>query len=330
MPATDYRFVIADVFSATPFGGNQLAVFPDAQGLSSRAMQALAREFNFAETTFVLPPEDVRHAARVRIFTPKAELPFAGHPTVGTAAVLAHLGRGAPSQGAAIVLEEGIGPVAVEVKQDGANLFARFALEQPIECPRLAPCRAHLAAALSLPEDAIVETWFAGLGVRFAFVRLTDDKAVDRAALDRGAWARYVASAWASNLYMLAGETAPGGRLYVRMFAPALGIDEDPATGSGAAILAGCLAERATRDGVHTWRIAQGIAMGRPSAIEAQAETRPAGPAFGGRSIARAGARDAGDSSDSRATRAGQATTIWVGGATVIMGEGAMRVPEGY
>jgi len=359
----DHRFVIADVFSATPFGGNQLAVFPDAQGLSSRAMQALAREFNFAETTFVLPPDDPRHAARVRIFTPKAELPFAGHPTVGTAAVLAHLGRvdwsdpphpasatarpsASPSlrnplppqaggEGrfmATLVLEEGIGPVAVEVAppRDGAALFARFALDQEIERPVQTPDPAHAAAALSLPEDAIVEAWFAGLGVRFAFVRLTDDKAVDRAALDRGAWVRHFASAWASNLYLFAGDVSPGSKLYVRMFAPALGIDEDPATGSGAGILAGCLAERVKgNDGMHAWWITQGIAMGRPSAIEAQAETR-AGPAFGGRSIARAGARDAGDSSDSRATRAGRVIKIWVGGATVIMGEGTMRVPEGY
>src|SRR6266511_1525527 len=87
-----HRFVIADVFTPTPFGGNQLAVFPDARGLSDRAMQAVAREFNFAETTFVLPPADPRHTRRVRIFTPRIELPFAGHPTVGTAAVLARLG----------------------------------------------------------------------------------------------------------------------------------------------------------------------------------------------------------------------------------------------
>jgi trans-2,3-dihydro-3-hydroxyanthranilate isomerase len=202
---------------------------------------------------------------------------------------------------ATLVLEEGIGPVKVEVTQEGANLSARFALEQAIERPPDAPAADHVAQALSLPKDAIVETWFAGLGVRFAFVRLKDDKAVDRAALDRGAWARHFASAWASNLYMLAGDVSPGSKLYVRMFAPALGIDEDPATGSGAAVLAGCLAERAGRDGVHAWCIAQGIALGRPSAIDASAERR-----------------------------AGRVAKIWVGGATVIMAEGTIRVPEDY
>src|SRR6266446_3711560 len=111
-----HRFVIADVFTDKPFTGNQLAVFPDAQGLSERAMQAIAREFNFAETTFVLPAGDARHACRVRIFTPKTELPFAGHPTVGTAAVLARLGRLKLAGGSGtIVFEEGIGPVPVEI-----------------------------------------------------------------------------------------------------------------------------------------------------------------------------------------------------------------------
>jgi trans-2,3-dihydro-3-hydroxyanthranilate isomerase len=274
-------------------------------------MQALAREFNFAETTFVLPPADARHTARVRIFTPRAELPFAGHPTVGTAAVLAHLGRVDAAHGASLVLEEGIGPVAVEVRRvapegapsrEGTSLFARFALEKPVERPAESPIKAHAAAALALSEDAVLETWFAGLGVRFAFVRLEDRAAVDAAALERGAWARHFARAWAANLYLFAGDVAPGSALHARMFAPALGVEEDPATGSAAAVLAGCLAERApAQDGTFAWRIAQGIRMGRPSAIAAEAEKR------GGR-VAR----------------------ILVGGASAIMAEGTIRVPAGY
>src|SRR5262244_4376259 len=119
------RFVIADVFTETPFGGNQLAVFPDARGLSDRAMQALAREFNFAETTFVFPPADPRHTGRVRIFTPTRELPFAGHPTIGTAAVLASRGL----VGQRVILEEGVGPIAVEVRLDGSVPYARLTRE---------------------------------------------------------------------------------------------------------------------------------------------------------------------------------------------------------
>jgi trans-2,3-dihydro-3-hydroxyanthranilate isomerase len=122
-----HRFVIADVFTATAFGGNQLAVFPDARGLGDRAMQALAREFNFAETTFVLPPADARHTRRVRIFTPRTELPFAGHPTIGTAAVLARLGLvDMPGGAATLLFEEGVGPVPVEVRLDGSTIFARL------------------------------------------------------------------------------------------------------------------------------------------------------------------------------------------------------------
>ncbi|MCC7017087.1 MAG: PhzF family phenazine biosynthesis protein [Rhodospirillales bacterium] len=298
-----HRFVIADVFTETAFGGNQLAVFPDARGLSDRAMRALAREFNFAETTFVLPPEDTRHARRVRIFTPKAKLPFAGHPTVGTAAVLAELGLVAMSGGAAaIVLGEGIGPVAVDIRLGGTTTFARFCLEQDVESPTHRPERQAVAAALALPEGAVIETWFAGIGVRFAFIRLANQGAVDRAVLDRAAWSEHFARAWAPNLYLFAGGIEPGSRLYVRMFAPALGIEEDPATGSGAAILAGCLAARLSKsNGEFAWRIEQGAAIGRPSVIEVQAEKR------GGRIV-----------------------RIWVGGFTVVVGEGTLTVPAGY
>jgi trans-2,3-dihydro-3-hydroxyanthranilate isomerase len=219
-----HRFVIADVFTETAFGGNQLAVFPDGRGLSDRAMQALAREFNFAETTFVLPPQDPRHARRVRIFTPKAELPFAGHPTVGTAAVLARLGLVPIAGGAAtIVLEEGIGPIAVEIKLRGETVFAHLVTEKEVESPSARPARSQVAAALSLPEDAVLDTWFAGMGVRFCFVHLASREAVDRAVLDRAAWSAHFAKAWSPQLYFFAGRLASGSRLYVRMFAPPSG-----------------------------------------------------------------------------------------------------------
>jgi trans-2,3-dihydro-3-hydroxyanthranilate isomerase len=285
-----HRFVIADVFTDQPFSGNQLAVFPDAQGISDRAMQAIAREFNFPETTFVLPEW------RVRIFTPKSELPFAGHPTVGTAAVLAELRK--LKLPASVVLEEGIGPVPVDLARRGPHIHAQFTIEKPIEVPPGRPERAAAAAALSLPEAAVVETWFASAGVRFCFVRLTDKAAVDRAQLDRAAWAKHFRDAWSSQLYFFAGEN----ELYVRMFAPAFGIEEDAATGSGAVAIAGVLAARLPdSDGVFTWRIDQGIAMGRPSKLEASAEKR------GGRVV-----------------------RVKVGGATVISAEGTMSVPAGY
>jgi len=297
-----HRFVIADVFTQTAFGGNQLAVFPDARGLSDRAMQALAREFNFAETTFVLPPQDPRHTRRVRIFTPKLELPFAGHPTVGTAAVLARLGLLEISGGATtIVLEEGVGPITVEIRLLEETSFTRLATEKEVESPSMRPKRNAAAVALSLPEEAVLEAWFAGVGVPFCFVHLAAKEMVDRAVLDRAAWSANFAKAWSPNLYLFAGGLEPGSRLYVRMFAPAYGIEEDPATGAGAGALAGCLAARSSdQDGTLTWQIDQGVAMGRPSLIEASAEKRH-----------------------------GRTVKVKVGGCTVLVGEGSITVPAG-
>ncbi|HXM82637.1 MAG TPA: PhzF family phenazine biosynthesis protein [Burkholderiales bacterium] len=293
------KFVICDVFTEKAFGGNQLAVFPDARGLGDGTMQALAREFNFAETTFVLPPADPRHSRRVRIFTPKTELPFAGHPTVGTAAVLAVLGF-VPSSSKTIVLEEGIGPVTVELELGARAPFARLVLEKEVESPASVPARAAAAAALSLPEAVVRDAWFASVGVPFCFIQLADKGSVDGAMLNREAWSRHFARAWAPNLYPFAGELAAGSRLYARMFAPAYGIEEDAASGSACAALAGRLAGRLNeREGTFAWRIDQGVAMGRPSLLEASAEKR-----------------------------AGRIVKLKVGGYSVIVGEGNMLLED--
>lgn len=302
-----HHFVIADVFTETPFGGNQLAVFPDARGLSDRAMQALAREFNFAETTFVLPPQNPAHTRRVRIFTPKTEVPFAGHPNVGTGAVLAHHGLVDTRDGsAALIFEEGVGPVAVDVSVHGHALTSRVTLERGAEVPSTRPSVPAAAAALSLPVGAVIDTWFATVGLPFCFIRIATQDAVDRAVLDRAAWAAHFAGAWTSNLFLYADIDSTGGRLharlYARMFAPAYGIDEDPATGSACAALAGSLAATcADTDGTFSWRIAQGVAMGRPSLIDASA-----------------------------VKHAGRVVRVHVGGSTVITGEGTMSVPSGF
>lgn len=250
-----HRFVIADVFTDKPFTGNQLAVFPDARGLSDEAMQSIAFEFNFPESTFVFPGD------RVRIFTPKNEMQFAGHPTVGTAAVLAHLrGLDLPSR---LVLVEGIGPVPVDLERRGKLIHARFTIEKPVEVHSTKPERAHAAAALALPQAAILETWFANGGVRFAMIRLADKAAVDKAQVDHAAWVRHFKDAWSPSLYLFTGET----EIYSRMFSPRLGIGEDPATGSAAVALAGVLRKPALT-------IRQGVAMGRPSLLEATYEEK--------------------------------------------------------
>jgi trans-2,3-dihydro-3-hydroxyanthranilate isomerase len=266
-------------------------------------MQQLAREFNFSETTFVLPPRQPGHAYQLRIFTPSKELPFAGHPTVGTAAVLARLGMLELQGGAAtIVCEEGVGPVSVDIRLDGERAFSRLSLEASVETPSDRPTNEEAAAALSLPAGAVREAWFATVGNPFCFVHVDGREAVDAAVIDQAAWARRFEHSFAAALFFFAGDPAAGGRLYARMFAPEFGIIEDAATGSAAATLAGSLADRlAEPDGVFTWTIEQGVKMGRPSVIEASAEKR-----------------------------GGRAVRVMAGGGTVIVGEGNLTLPEGF
>ncbi|GAB3400266.1 PhzF family phenazine biosynthesis protein [Flindersiella endophytica] len=284
-----YDFTLIDVFSERPFGGNQLAVFPDATGIDEPTMQRLAREFNFSETTFVLPPSDPgTYTHRVRIFTPQQELPFAGHPTIGTAAVLTQL-----TTQQRFVFEEGIGPVRVEA--DGPAI--RLCLEEPAcELAAETPPDSAIAKALGLPADAIAESWYAGVGFRFCLVRLHSKELVDRATLDKTAWEAGVADCWSPHLYVYAGAQ---NDVHARFFAPAFGIDEDPATGSGCATLLASRAGRAPEpDGTYTVRITQGVAMGRPSVLEGAATKRNE-----------------------------RVTEVVVGGRTAILGSGSLRLP---
>lgn len=294
-----YRFIIADVFTEQAFGGNQLAVLPDARGLSDRAMQALAREFNFSESTFVFPADDRAHACRVRIFTPAAELPFAGHPTVGTAAVLAREGL-IPRTGS-VVFEELVGPVHVDVEVDETRAFARLNLDAQVRHPGERPSIEAAAEALSLPWGVVRDAWFASVGVPFTYIHLENREMVDAAKLDQAAWTGHFADAFGPHLFFFAGDLTDGGQLYARMFAPAMGIAEDPATGAASATLAGSLAERLPdADGTFTWQIEQGVKMGRPSRIEASADKR-----------------------DGRTVR------VMAGGSAVLVAQGTIAVPEG-
>ena len=266
-----FRYLIVDVFSDRPFGGNQLAVLTDAQGLTETGMQAVTREFNFAETTFVLPADDPAHSRRVRIFTPGRELPFAGHPTVGTACALVMDGQ-APA--GTLVLEEGIGPIRVEVSDGGGAVAGRFTVEQAPELAEAAISAADAAAILSLDQSAVTDVFAAALGVEFTFIALASRDAVDSARLDMAEWSRRLAGRFGEQVHVFAGELIDGGEIYARMFGPALGIAEDPATGSAAATLVGAAAIRAGADGDFLLAISQGVAMGRPSRIDASAEVR--------------------------------------------------------
>jgi trans-2,3-dihydro-3-hydroxyanthranilate isomerase len=299
-----YKFYIVDVFSSTPFGGNQLAVLPQAAGITTAGMQAIAREFNYSETTFVLPATDPAHSCRVRIFTPKAELPFAGHPTIGTACVLVRGHHRASADDQELILAEGIGPVHVSVSVKTADnvLRAMLTLRAKPERREFAGAAAELARVLSLPAAGVLSAFFASVGVPLCFVRLRDRQAVDRAVLDRSAWSSVLADAWSSSVFLFTGDLTGGSELYARMFAPALGVEEDPATGAGCAALVGALAggDRLVT-GTFNLSIIQGVAMGRPSEIQAVARKAD-----------------------------GEVVSVGVAGATAFVAEGEIEVPARF
>jgi trans-2,3-dihydro-3-hydroxyanthranilate isomerase len=267
-----YTFHILDVFSSTPFGGNQLGVLPDAAGISTEGMQKIAREFNFAETTFVLPKKDPASTCRVRIFTPRTELDFAGHPSVGTACALVMKQRVGPGDPIRLILEENIGPVTVDVARRNGGFQGTLTLTEKIEVPTGAPSPTELAAVLSVEPAEVSQVFFASAGVRFCFAQLSSNEVVDRATINRAAWAATLSRAWSPHLFFFAGNLRDGGSLYARMWAPALGIEEDSATGAACAGLVGAIASEPDFGGT-TYRLSiqQGFLMGRRSAIDAEA-----------------------------------------------------------
>ncbi len=268
-----HPFHILDVFTDRRFGGNQLAVLPDAAGLAPAAMQAIAAEFGFSETAFVMPAADPRHDCDVRIFTPRAEIGFAGHPTIGTALLLARLGRVRRDAGSGrIVMGQRAGTVAVEVRFDGEH--ARSAeLTAPARPSHAAgPPITAAAVALSIAPREIVATHRASAGTAFVVVEVPSIEVLARAttpSLERLAALGEAAGEGILVFCRVADD--PRHDIRARMFAPAHGIAEDPATGSAAVALAGLLAGEGRGDGWQRWRIGQGIEMGRPSLLVAGA-----------------------------------------------------------
>lgn len=264
-----YDFMILDVFTDKAFGGNQLAVLTDARGITPDAMQMIAQEFNFPETTFVLPAKDPANTRHVRIFTPGGELPFAGHPTIGTACALVASGH---SEAGEVVLEEGVGRVPVRTRKDGGAYSARLRLNRAPDTSGVAPPTEDIAAVISLEPEDILHVFCAGMGPKFTFVQVGSRETVDRSQLDHQKWRQLLAGTWGPNLFVFAGELRDRAELYGRMYAPALGIAEDPATGAAAASIVGAAA-MARKNGEREFQldIVQGVAMGRPSLLSASA-----------------------------------------------------------
>jgi trans-2,3-dihydro-3-hydroxyanthranilate isomerase len=272
-----YRYHTVDVFTTSRFGGNQLAVIPDASGLTPEQMQQIAREFNYSETVFILPPRDVACLCRLRIFTPDEELPFAGHPTIGAAFILHKIGMvDAVAGQTRILLDEDAGPVPVEIEAHPELAGFRATLTTPrLPEHRSSPItNAELARLLGLsPEDLLANQYnpeAVSCGLPFLFIPLRSRAAVGRLTIDHEAWRASLAHTWAPLLSIFSFETeSPQADLHVRVLCPGLGITEDPATGSAAAALGGYLAARhPIANGTLRWTIEQGIEMGRPSLIE--------------------------------------------------------------
>lgn len=264
-----YPLHIVDVFTDKALAGNQLAVVLDAADIAPEVMQRIAREMNFSETTFVMPPSRPEHAARVRIFTPGRELPFAGHPTVGTAWVLATQGL-IPGGGLEFTLEEGVGPVAVRGER-GPHGLTFWMTHPPLTFGDVIEERARIAEGIGVSESDLVPDvplQVASTGNEFLYVALKDRRAVDAAVSDKIRLRKAFVEREALPVFLFTAESSD--RLYSRMFAPdVIGIDEDPATGSAS----GPLGAFAVRYGLipRAAKVAitseQGTKMGRQSFI---------------------------------------------------------------
>jgi trans-2,3-dihydro-3-hydroxyanthranilate isomerase len=267
---TEYRFETVDVFTTVLFGGNPLAVFPDARGLDMVAMQRIAREFNLSETTFVFPPADPAHTAHVRIFTPMHELPFAGHPNVGTALVLAAAAAERPGT---MLFEEAAGLVRMVFDWSGEHPRATLDAPVPLTVGETIPAETIAACAGLEPRDVLSsmhEPIIAGVGTFFVIAEVTAE-ALGRAVPDSTAIAaaakRYPGPAIGFPVHLHA--ATEGGRC-TRMFAPLSGIVEDPATGSANVALAALLLSVSGADAMSIV-LEQGVEMGRPGTMYAGA-----------------------------------------------------------
>ncbi len=317
----DLPFHTLDVFTERTFGGNPLGVFPNAAHLPGDVMQNIALEMNLSESVFLGPAETEAGSARVRIFTPGREVPFAGHPTVGTAIYLAAQRLGSPGAGGSstgreeggeltLVLEENVGPVPVTVRfEKGQPTFARFTTAVlPEHRPSPHPT-AELAAMVGLEEADVggqgpggseLNPEMVSCGLEYFVIPVRTIDAVRRSILDMGRWKRMLADAWAHHVYVVCMDAeGEGVDVRVRMYAPGSGVSEDPATGSAAAALGGYLsAAHGGEEAELSWTVEQGIEMGRPSILHVEAD--------------RSG---------------GETSAVRVGGSAVAVSQGTMTIP---
>jgi trans-2,3-dihydro-3-hydroxyanthranilate isomerase len=297
------RFLTLDVFTASPFGGNQLAVFPDATAIPESQLAQITREFNFSEVTFCYPPADPAHTRRVRIFTPGGEIPFAGHPVIGTAAALAlHERALGDAREGRFTFELGVGVVPVDARiESDARAGAELSVAKLPELGPQAPTINTLADILSLdPGDLVggaLSPQAVSCGMPFLLVPVKSLGALARARVRIEPWERTLKRFWSPEVFVAARDPEKGEHHWrARMFAPGINIPEDPATGSAIAAFGGWLALKDTRaDATFAWTVDQGIEMGRPAQLAVRCEKV-----------------------------AGQVTAVRVAGQAVLMSEGQL------
>lgn len=298
----EFKYYHVDVFTDQPFGGNQLAVFTDGRGLTTDQMQHIAKEMNFSETTFVLPPKDPQNDFWVRIFTPAAEMPMAGHPTVGTGFVLRHI-RMIPQNREMVRFEEGVGviPVSFEPRADGTVLIE---MRQPL--PTFGDVfenRAAVAEMLSIERSTLHPTYplqVVSCGVPFLFVPIKDMTTMQQLDLQTETWRKLMRGWDVRGLFAFSTETKhASSTVHSRMFAPDLGVPEDPATGAASGPLGCYLVQHGIVNAADTVSIIseQGYEMGRPSIIYITIKMQ-----------------------------GGTISGVRIGGTTVYMGEGVLQV----
>ena len=296
-----YRFYTCDVFSDKRFGGNALSVLPDATGLSAEQMQQIAREFNNSETTFVFPAKQ-GYTRHVRIFTPTIEVPFAGHPNIGTAFVLASIGElGDFTDTQEITFEEEAGLVPITLRKEATkSIWCELQAPQAVSIHQQIPSE-MIAKALSLTTKGIVTSTappqVASVGLPFIIVELRDRAALERIRIDTNVLYEIEAMGITPDIHVYV-NSKDKYDLRTRMFAPFDNVPEDPATGSANCALVGMLTHlNSAQDGTFSWRIAQGIEMGRPSILDARTEKRN-----------------------------GVVTGVWIAGYSVMVSEGYIEV----
>ena len=293
---------LLDVFTTQLFGGNQLAVFPDAKEIPADLMQQIAKELNLSETVFVFLPQNPQYDFRLRIFTPDIELPMAGHPTVGTAYLLARLGL-IPSGQSQVIFEEGVGPITTHIERDHSQQPIRCIMQQPLpEFGQVFENRSDFAQLLSLDENSLhsdLPIQVVSTGVPFVFIPIRNLDAIREVKVDLQLWERLLKDTESPHVFTFTLESESlEATVHSRMFAPAMGIPEDPATGAASGPLGAYLVQNDLVSDPKYIISEQGIELGRPSMISIHI-----------------GYED------------GVFTSVAIGGQCVLVGEGVFRLP---